>query len=506
MTDPIDRREFQKRVSLMLTGAAVAPLAGCSSKPGETPAGGAERGAASDQDSGLVSITRGEADLKLPPDTPADKSWRYGLIFPFQVAPNMAAAFVNIRIRNGVMAPARSGDDYEVGGDVVLFDDVSGAVTSPPVAVMRNHEEPNPNSNPPNQPSIMVKYPMRGGFVPAGAKKADGSPHPHAGTGFGINMAIARHPGDPKSESGGGMYEDGESYSYLELFQFTYQDGRFEVTGSERIPQHELIPGWFVANGGLTNAIPDGDDLLVAMSAGRIEETPAPGESVPMGGGIMRWQRKEGVWRPVSYIQATGNDSSTEASLIRDVDGNLLLSARGSQNRDNHAIRVWHSLDNGKSWEKIIHVADVISSSPITLNQAADGTPYIASNIFMVPLDSIPKRFRIPADKQGRVRGGGWTRQKLYLWPLTEDRTGLEAPLLGRHCKADFGPAPSGSMWRADHPVAATVRLADGKWHNIMGYRIHDDVESHDLEAPPQTGAYLEEVVSAGEPIPSWKF
>ena len=27
----------------------------------------------------------------------------------------MAAAFVNIRIRNGVMAPARSGDDYEVG-------------------------------------------------------------------------------------------------------------------------------------------------------------------------------------------------------------------------------------------------------------------------------------------------------------------------------------------------------------------------------------------------------
>lgn len=506
MTDAIDRREFQRKLSLMLTGAAVAPLTGCSSKPGETPAGGAERGAASDQGSGLFSITRGEADLRVPPDTPADKSWRYGLIFPFQVAADRAAAFVNIRIRNGVMAPARNGDDYEVGGDVVLFDDVSGTVTSPPVAVMRNHEEPNPNSTPPKQPSIMVKYPMRGGFVPAGAKKADGSPHPHAGTGFGINMAIARHPGDPKSESGGGMYEGGERYSYLELFQFAYNDGQFQVTGSERIPQHELLPDWFIANGGLTNAIPDGDDLLVAMSAGRIEKTPQPGDNVTIGGGIMRWQRKAGTWRPISFIQATGNDSSTEASLIRDVDGNLLLSARGSQNRDNHAIRVWRSLDNGGSWEKIIHVADVISSSPITLNQAADGTPYIASNIFMVPLDSIPKRFRIPADKQGRVRGGGWTRQKLYLWPLTEDRSGLQAPILGRHCKADFGPAPSGSMWRADHPVAATVRLADGKWHNIMGYRIHDDVESHDLEAPPQTGAYLEEVVSAGEPIPTWNF
>ena len=96
----------------------------------------------------------------------------------------MAAAFVNIRIRNGVMAPSRSGDDYEVGGDVILFDDISGSISSTPMAVFRNHEERNPHSNPPNQPSIMVKYPMRGGFVPFQAKLSDGSPHPHAGTGL----------------------------------------------------------------------------------------------------------------------------------------------------------------------------------------------------------------------------------------------------------------------------------------------------------------------------------
>ena len=506
MTGPIDLREFQRRLSLMIAGAVGVLAVGCAPDAVQAPAQGSEAALSGAKSSGIVSVAQGDADLSVPPDTPAEKSWRYGLIFPFQVAPKMAAAFVNIRIRNGVMAPARSGDDYEVGGDVVLFDDVSGAVTSPPVAVMRNHEEPNPNSTPPNQPSIMVKYPMRGGFVPAGAKRADGSPHPHAGTGFGINMAIARHPGDPKSESGGGMYEEGESYSYLELFQFAYEDRQFKVTGSERIPQSKLVPGWWMANGGLTNAIPDGDDLLVAMSAGRIEKKPQPGESVPIGGGVMRWQRKEGIWHPVSFVQATGNDSSTEASLIRDTDGRLLLSARGQQDRDDHAIRVWRSSADGESWEKIIHVADVMSSGPITLNQAADGTPYIAANIFMVPLDPIPKRFRIPADDQGRVRGGGWTRQKLYLWPLADDRTGLEAPILARHCKADFGPAPSGSMWRVDHPVAATVRLADGNWHNIMGYRIHDDVESHDLEAPPQTGAYLEEVISAGKPVPTWNF
>ena len=61
-------------------------------------------------------------------------------------------------------------------------------------------------------------------------------------------------------------------------------------------------------------------------------------------------------------------------------------------------------------------------------------------------------------------------------------------------------------MWRVDHPFAANLRLADEKWHNVMGYRIHEDVEDHDTVLPPQTGAYLEGVISAGQPIPDWIF
>ena len=38
----------------------------------------------------------------------------------------------------------------------VKFDDIARVPASPPVVVTRNHEEPNPNSDPPNQPSIMV--------------------------------------------------------------------------------------------------------------------------------------------------------------------------------------------------------------------------------------------------------------------------------------------------------------------------------------------------------------
>ena len=61
-------------------------------------------------------------------------------------------------------------------------------------------------------------------------------------------------------------------------------------------------------------------------------------------------------------------------------------------------------------------------------------------------------------------------------------------------------------MWRVDHPSGAVVQLADGAWHNVLGYRIHEDVESRSTEPPPQTGAYLEEVRSAGPPAAAWKF
>ncbi len=499
MTSRIHRREFQKRLTLLLGGASLGIIGGCAPAE-ESPS------APGGPSHGILSITRGDADLTVPADVPEGKSWRYGLIFPFQVGPRMAAAFVNIRIRNGVMAPARSGDDYEVGNDVVLFDDVTRPPSAPAVPVTRNHEEANPNSDPPNQPAIMVKYPMRGGFVPLGAKKTDGSPHPHAGTGFGIDTGLARRPGDPKSAHGGGMYEDAERYQIMEVFQFSYDGDQFRVTGEERVLPTGLVSGWSISNGGLTNAIADGDDLLVGMHGSRVGGTGDSEQPVSGGSGVQRWQRTDGVWRPVSFVPVTGTDGSTEPSLIRDTDGDLLFSARGKGGTRPHAIRVWRSRDGGETWKKIIHVVGVISSCPITLNQAADGTPYIASNMYLVPLDPIPKRFRIPADVEGRVRGGGWTRQKLYLWPLSDDRGGLEAPILGRHCKAEFGPAPSGSMWRADHPSSTTVQLGDGNWHNVMGYRIHDDVESHELPSPPQTGAYLEEVISAGEPIPTWKF
>ena len=447
---------------------------------------------------GLIDVTRGQPDLRIPADTPQGETWRYGLVLPFQAAPRLGAAYVNIRIRNGVMAEDRGGDDFEVGVDLALFDTIAGFRSERPLAITRNHEEPNPRSRPARARAVMVKYPIRGGFVPLGARRRDGSAHPHAGTGFAINQAIARRIGPSGSLFHGvSAFSDDEAYRYYELRELLFDGRSFSIAASDRVAPLDLLPGWNMVGEGLTNAIPDGDDFLVGMSAAK---TGAAG-----GAGVMRFRRSGGRWWAAEFHPITGADGSSEASVIRDQDGALLFSARASREPEYHDIRVWRSTDT-RAWTKVIHVRGAISSGPITLNQAADGTPYIGANLYQVPFERLAGRFRVPRDRQGRVRGGGWTRRVLCLWPLSDERKALEPAITARDCDAEFGPPPGGSMWRVDHPSGAVVQLADGAWHNVLGYRIHEDVESRSTEPPPQTGAYLEEVRSAGPPAAAWKF
>ena len=71
----------------------------------------------------------------------------------------------------------------------------------------------------------------------------------------------------------------------------------------------------------------------------------------------------------------------------------------------------------------------------------------------------------------------------------------------------EFGPAPNGTPWRLDHPLASTVRLADGEWHHVLVYRALEDAEMRtDAGATPFTGCYVEEVLSSGPRRPAWNF
>ncbi|HUZ47293.1 MAG TPA: hypothetical protein VMW54_11715 [Terriglobia bacterium] len=442
---------------------------------------------------GILGMTRGGPDFRIPPSTPGGGAWRYGLALPFQAAHGLAAISCNIRA---------GFHDFEGGNDVILFSDPADIHSAQTVPLNRNQAERHPRTG---QPAIMVKYPAHIGFVPFGAKRADGTPHPGAGIGFGLTEVVAWPVG------GEVEFRGPDHYEYLELQQYSYDGKQFRVLRSEHVEVGELLSGWTLYGGPLSNAIPDGDDLLFAMAGGKLdrrgwfENRPAQG----VGAGVTRWRRGQEGWRPVSFTPVTGWDRSMEPSLIRDTDGSFLFCARLS---GRNAIRVWRSSRGDKTWAKVIEVSGMTGFGPMTLNQALDGTPYVAANLYDVLLHPLARRFRARENSAGVIRGGPAGREKLCIWPLSSDRTYLETPVLVRDAYAEFGPAPSGDTWNIDHPSALTVQLGDHEWHNIMAMRICDHGEvapiwiHHGYSPAPQSGTYIEEAISAGEPIPVWNF
>ena len=403
----------------------------------------------------MISVTRGSVDLIAPSDMPEGEVWRYGIGVPFQVAPGKAALSCNIRKEYAPVV------DFEVGADMIIFDDLSNISADGAIPINRSEEELDPTTG---EPCIMMKYPVIGGFVPFGAKRADGSAHPHAGTGFGVSQVVPFMIETQKTAGG----------TFNEIFQFAYDDDGFRVVKVERVPNSH-IPG-------MSNAIPDGDDLLFAMW------------DHPMGAGVSRWSREDGDWRLVSYSRVEGARASAEPSLIRDVDGALLFCTRKG-----YDIRVWRSYDV-TTWELIATAEHVRSESPLTLNQAADGTPYVAANIHQETF----------TDTRGYMVLG---RETLSLWPLNAERTAIEPAIVARQSRGEFGAPPGRTYWCVDHPSASTVQLADGKWHNVLAYRVLEEVETcpwcrlTGVETySAHTGCFVEEVLSDGEARPSWSF
>ena len=93
------------------------------------------------------------------------------------------------------------------------------------------------------------------------------------------------------------------------------------------------------------------------------------------------------------------------------------------------------------------------------------------------------------------------------MWPLNADRTELGELYIARDARGQFGPAPSGSWWRVDHPISSVLQLADGEWHGVLTYHIVDNGEVEGFGSPtPQTGGYIEEILSKGKAIPIWAF
>jgi hypothetical protein len=268
----------------------------------------------------------------------------------------------------------------------------------------------------------------------------------------------------------------------IQLQQYGYNGKTFQINSSQTLEQNEISDGLSVLGIGMSNGIPSGDDLLTPLNTGQVKA---------WNSGIARWRRgTDGTWKMVSYKLV--QEATLEASLIRDLDGTLLMLCRPwfPTNKQVDLLQIHRSTDEGETWEVALRVQPFWQGCPMTLNRAADGTPYIALN-----------RYREP------VLHANAKREMIWLWPLSADRSRLLEPIVVRDATRDFGPPYHGSIWRVDHATGTTVRLADGQWHHVLCYRGMEDAEMRtEAGATPMTGCYVEEVFSKGPPLPTWQF
>lgn len=423
-----------------------------------------DRMAPTTQSSGPVTlgpVSRSGPAFRQPTADTGGQVTRYGLGFVFQVGPQTAAVSCNLR------TVGKGHWDFEDGSDVILFGDLARLDGQKAVVCSRNVEDTDPATG---KKRVVVTYPMVVGFVPFGARRADGTQHPGAGTGFGFSQTACFDLNDE------GFFTWKQPYTRSwYVHQLAYDGTAFRVVKMQAKPPDAPLKtadgAWALSAPGLSCALPDGDDLLFAVSADN---------GTRHASGVSRWRLQEGDWQPVAFYDVSGG---SEPSLIRDLDGSLLYSVR-SAGAEGGTVRVWRSRDGAQNWEQVLHAPNLRANAPVALNQTADGVPYIA------------------ADSPGTYRA------KLCLWPLDLRQGTVGTPVIARDCVSDFGPPPEGTTWFADHATATTVRLADGKWHSLLAYRVlaFSGAGVGGETLTPHTGCYLEEVSSAGSPRPGWRF
>ena len=351
---------------------------------------------AADPATGTTGVTQSPVRLHMPPDAPQGDTIHYGLPQPFQIGPRTAAVFVSRHMHE------KGVGDYVNGNDVFVFDSLASLAAAQPLAMDRNDIVPDPVTG---EKRVFEKWTGQGGFVPLGALRADGTPHPHAGTGFHFYQSFgyfmkengAPRPPDPKNPAS-------QPQARTMFYELSYDGKQLRfVDQSLPIGQHLFTEDkrWRISSpSSLRTAIPDGDDLLLAVR----------GHGKGHYSGVSRWARRAEGWRPVSFQPVPEAERVQEADLARDADGSLLFTFRPADRgpTENYALRVWRSRDGGASWERIVEVPETIGVEPRTVGTAADGSHPHPSPIACSSLTTAATAF---ASSPPRVRSSGNIRR-----------------------------------------------------------------------------------------------
>lgn len=433
----------------------------------------------SENDVTHLSVTRNLKILREVPVSLIGEKRRASISHVIQIAPGKAALFISSEVVGGKAI------DYVGGTDAVVFgklEDLSSYISFP---VNHNNEQVNPITG---RDCIIMKFAPALGFVPDGTLMSDHTPHPHAGTGFGLFYCQSIDNDMSEKDGFNGKWAEGSDVlRYWELLQFRYLDGKIEITGRKKFSPSEFLPGHTLLNRGLSSAIADGEDLLLPVQAcGGVADTAKMCGFAEKSSGFMRWKFSGNAWIPVSYTDVTGTDGITafEPSMIRDGDGALLFTARqtGRNIPDKFDVFLWRSADNGLKWELMFHKKKLRSESPVSLNMTPEGVPFIAGNLMTGGMNMESATY-------------GYTRDILCLWELATDRRNLKTPIIARCASFEFGPPPTRFGWRIDHPISNLVELAGGEKYCIMSYRIMAVSETKSSMPPTShTGCYIETV------------
>lgn len=442
-----------------------------------------------------------------PEGTPAGAEWRYGLGYPFQAARGVGAVLLHIHVEG---TPYYG---YNNGSDVVLFDTVTPGAPLATIVVARNEY----NIATAGGMRMVLKSPAVGGFVPRDALKHDARPHPAAGTGFAF---VPCHEFEQIDEEGF-TWRDPDRLDMVDLYSLAFdesgfratQGGRFLLDGDSTL---NVGGGWSFLAAGLGTAIPDGDDLLMPLTAVRDGLASC---------GVSRWVFDRGSWRPSAFSPTTPPAAITddptrrrgananeripwsEPSLVRGRDGSLIFCARGSDTfvdadgvEHQHLVQLWKSSDGGRSWHVLSRTPGIRQIAPVTVHRTPGGS------LFVVTSPRIAGFTESPSTCRGR--------ESLVLWQV-DDQRGLHGePVRVTDAFADFGPpfdsedAEVRNCWLVDHPMSACLHLRDGRWHTLLTYRVVATPLYRSLALPPSpaSGCHIAEVLDGREPRAEWTF
>lgn len=452
----------------------------------------------------MMRMATSKRGPRLTKATAEQSEWStiYGVGSILQVSPTQAVIIANRRV------VGMSTVDLEDGADAILIDSLDTIGQGQVLPLVRTCKGVHARTG---EPLNMIAHLLTGGFVPLGAQRSDGTPHPAAGTGF----ALAHYFGNtiPKAHDETHRPDRGDQYQTGELLQLKFDGSQLSISDREPYEERELIPDFYLTSRALNNAIPDGDDMIGCLVGGPIENRdceenwclptdPKHAHHVlgnNIGCGFCRWTFDGSKWTPHQFVPVTPPDLTVEPTLIRDVNGDLLMSVRQNfkiQGIENTRldIRVYRSSDQGATWDPCLHKKNARSNAPIILSQSLSGTPYLVGN----------------QCEQGK-------RDLLWLWPLNEDRTATLDPMSLMDGERDIGPARPFSppfahldnSWYIDHCIGHVIRLADQQWHNLLCFRAIDLVTHRTKEAPGAAeGLWIEAFVedASCEAVYPWAF